>query len=57
LHKEGYFCEVNWWAGGGGSKADHLPPSSSAEVNSNTWRYTWTPIHLHGMERNNFTFT
>jgi hypothetical protein len=31
---------------------------SSAEVNKNEWRYTPTAsIHLHAMDRNNFTFS
>jgi len=38
-----------------GSKRDHSPPSS-AKV-KNKWSYTTNPICLHGMHRDNFTFT
>ena len=39
-----------------GHEVNHSPPPS-AEV-KNEWRYASTPpVGLHGMNRNNFTFT
>jgi hypothetical protein len=38
-----FLPRVKWWE----FKADHSPPTN-AKVKT-AWRYTSTPIHLHGM--------
>jgi len=43
IDTEAFFPEVKW----PGREADHLPPPSAYV--KNTWRYTFTPIHQHGV--------
>jgi hypothetical protein len=40
-----------------GSEVGHSATATcSATVHNDDWRYTSTPICLHGVDRNNFTF-
>jgi len=45
------FLGVRWL----GHEADHSPTSTNELKNE--WRCTYTPICLHGIKRDNFTFT